>query len=260
MAAHRVHADAVRVYVVREGRERRRLPQRGVGIKVPVERVQHAGDAGQHAVLLDLVEDGEQHLLLAVDAVEVAAFVDIFAHAQIVQNALPIEMRRARAITAPRHLEREFQVIVHAANRVDQLFDRGHGDRIVIVHRNAAEHPACGLTGFQKTRTARRIKPASTVDRGIEFIDSLDAGDVCIGVSRKRDEVHAVLVEVDGHDHHHVRVVFVLAVPGFSLLRIVYADEQHVDDILHHAGVRLCADHLIGVERRRRCRGARRGR
>ena len=188
---------------------------------------------------------------MTIHAVQVSAGRNLFADTQIVQYALTVEVRRARFITAPHHGVRHIKVIIHAADCIDQLLDRGHRDRIVIVHRNAAQHPARRLASLQESGAAGGFEPAAAVNRGVDLVNTFHAGYLCVGIARDRDQIHAILIKVDRHDHHDVRVIFVFAAPGFTLLRVVHADEQHVDDVLHHGRVRLRADHLVRIERRR---------
>ncbi|MPN33007.1 hypothetical protein SDC9_180490 [bioreactor metagenome] len=74
--------------------------------------------------------------------------MDVLSNAQVVQHALPVKMRRARGVTAAHHRIGHFEVIVHAADRIHELLDRRHGDRVVVVDRNSAEHPARGFAGL----------------------------------------------------------------------------------------------------------------
>ncbi len=160
-------------------------------------------------------------------------------------------MLRPGFIAAPGHRKVELEVVVHAAHRVDKLLDGGHGHGVIIVDRNAAEHPARALAGLEEARPALGVIAAAAVDRGVELIDALYARYLGIGVARQRDEVDAVFVEVDRHDDHDVRVVLMLAVPALALIGIVDADEQHINDVLHHREVGLLVDDLIGIYRGR---------
>ncbi|MPN48094.1 hypothetical protein SDC9_195698 [bioreactor metagenome] len=95
------------------------------------------------------LEDCNQHFLLTVHAVEIPAALDVFSHAQIVQHALTVEVRRPRAVAAPTDAEVHLQIIIHPANGVDQLFDGRHGHGVVVVHGvNVANHPVRRFTGF----------------------------------------------------------------------------------------------------------------
>ena len=162
-------------------------------------------------------------------------------------------MLQALFIGTALHFERDLQIIVDAADGVYQLFDCGHGYRIVVVYGDAAQHPGGGLADLLEGRVSRR-KSAAAIQRGVELINAGNAGDFGIGIPGQGDEIRGIFVKIDREHNHYVRVgggQAVLSGPGFTLLGIVHAHQQDVDDVLHHGQVRLLLQRGIGVDGRR---------
>ena len=235
-----------------------------VGEQITVEGFQNLRNLRNQLVCLHLTEQCDQNALLAVDAVGVALFVrgktvDALAYAAVIQESLSVDVLQALFICASLNLERDIHVIFKPAAQIDQIFQRGHRDRIVIVDFDAAEHPFRGVAHLLKSSWIERsvvvVETAAAVQRRVQLIDALDVGNICIGVTRKRNQVCAVLFKIDRKHHHDVRVPFLLSVPRFTLGGIIDADKEDVDDILHHRSV--CFFHELHV-RIDRGRGRRR--
>ena len=266
-AAHRVHTDVLRIQVICERRERRRLRIRTVGEQIAVECFENIGDLRDQLIRLHLPEHCDQHALLTVDTVRIALLVcrksvHALAHAAVIQKALPVYVLQALFIGTSLDLERNVHVVFQTAAQVDQFLQRRHGDRIIIVDLNAAEHPLRRIADlFESLRvegTVVVVQTAAAIQRGVQLIDALDIRNICIRVARKRDQIGAVLFEIDREHHHDVRMPFLFPVPRFALGGIVNADKQHVDNVLHHRGVGFFTELHVRVDRGRRSRRIRR--
>ena len=258
-AAHGIHADVVRVEIVGEYGKRRGLCRRAVREQIAVERFDDLGDLRDQAIDLHLTEQRDQHALLAVDAVRIARFagrktVYALADAAVIQEALSVYVLQTLFIRTALDLEADVHVVLQTAAQIDEILQGGHRDRVVIIDLDPAEHPLRRVTDFFKALRIEAavlvVKTAAAVQGSVQFIDPLYVGNARIRVARKRDQVGAVLVEIDRKDHHDVRMPFFFAVPGLSFRRIVDADQKDIDDILHHCRVCLLDQLLIRIDRR----------
>ena len=260
--------------------------ERAVRKELSVKALENVRDLQEHPLVAQLVQDRNEHVLLPVYALSVARFIHVktaraLANAQIIEHGLPIHVLLPRFIGSALHGEGHVEIIIDAADGVDQFLDRGHGDRIIVIDRNIAEHPRAGLANLVKAGAVDLIlavrvldplsvfvffkQAAAAVERCVQLVQTLHAGDLCVGVARQGDHIHGLLVKVDRKHDHHVRMLRCGAA-GFEpflrepLLGVVHAHEQNVHDVLHHGCICLLLQRVIIARRGRRCDSGLRGR
>ena len=234
--------------------ERRDLREREVGSDVVLHGGIDPGQLRKPLLPAQLVEDGEQHALLPVVAAHIRA--DALARAAIVQHLLPVKVLEPRLQRAAVQPDPDVHIVVHAAHRVDQALEPLHVHARVVVDRHAHEH----LDRFLRVEEALALRRAALGKRRVDLPAAARVVDGRVGVARDGDEVHGVLAEVDGGQHHHIRAVVVPLVAVERVVRVValgalvVAEQQDVDPPVHEGEVGLLAQRLL-----RRERGARRG-
>ena len=163
-----------------------------------------------------------------------------------------------RLVVSTAVVEIALQIVPDAAHDIHDLLDRLHGHSVVVIHVDAAQHPFSSLANLLETLAVLAEQAVvgavrTAVQGGVQLVHPFHAGDAGVGVPGQRDQIHPILVEIDGTDDHHVGMegVAVLAVPLLIDARrfIVHADEQDVDDAVHHAGVGYLFQFRIGVLR-----------
>ena len=163
------------------------------------------------------------------------------------------------------NLKVDIHVVFQTAEQINKFFQGRHGDCVIIIHRNAAEHPLRRFTDLIESARIKGaivvIQSAAAIQRRVELINPLYVRNLRIRVARKRNQICAVFGKVDRENDHDVGMPLRLAALLFpfccsALVGIVDADQKDVDDILHHGFIRLLNQNFIGILCRRGFRRA----
>ena len=260
-------ADIVRIQFITEQSKGCCLLRRAVGEQRPVESGQDLRHFQHHVFFLHLFEDGDHHVLLTVHPVAVSGgklTVTGLAHPHIVETCLSIHELEARFIVAAAVIEVALQVVPNAAHDIDDLFYRFHGHGIVVIHVDTAQHPLGSFAYLFKTfavfaEQAIVLAVRAAVQRSVQLVYALYAGYIRIGIPWQRDQVHSILVEVDGANDHHIGMEGIPTLAGPILIDtsclIVHTNKHDIDDAVHHARIGNFRQFLIGIGCDHRRRG-----